>query len=171
MNPVEQLASPALENLHDIVLPEPVAWTPQTAGWWLLLTIAVLISGWAVWVGLRRRHRNAYRRAALSQLDGIEAALREPSTRAEALAQLPVLLKRTALSFCRREKVASLSGERWLAFLDASYGSDAFTTGPGRMLPRLAYASPASVAAIEQADLDDLVRLVRTWIRRHRVRV
>ncbi|NIM02312.1 MAG: DUF4381 family protein, partial [Acidobacteria bacterium] len=26
-----------MTDLHDIVLPEPVSWMPQTAGWWFVL--------------------------------------------------------------------------------------------------------------------------------------
>ncbi len=159
---------PSLEGLHDVVLPEPVAWTPQTAGWWVLLGITVLLLGWGAMRAARRRRADRYRRRALARLARIETALADPDTRSGAAVQLPVLVKRAALARWPREQVASLSSEAWLAFLDASLGSRAFTTGPGRLLPRLAYAAPSGGEAISAEELGELVRLIRRWIREHR---
>jgi hypothetical protein len=71
------------------------------------------------------------------------------------------LVKRVALAAFPRERVASLSGQEWLAFLDATGRTDAFTHGPGRTLesgyePGRHRASPQLFAA------------VRHWIKRHR---
>ena len=76
-----------------------------------------------------------------------------------------------ARSTTYRIDVAGLNGEPWLQFLDESYRGRDFTEGPGRLLPTLAYASFANVERIADEELDGLVRLVRQWIRRHRVRV
>ena len=67
--------------------------------------------------------------------------------------------------------MAPLNGEPWLQFLDRTYGSPGFTEGPGRLLPTLAYATPAATSALPAKELQALVELVRRWIRRHRVRV
>ena len=61
----------------------------------------------------------------------------------QSVGRLPRLVKQTALAFRPRTEVAALSGEPWLQFLDASYGEKGFTEGPGRLLPKLAYASLA----------------------------
>jgi hypothetical protein len=164
-------------NLHDIVLPEPVSWMPQTGGWLALLAIVLVVVAWAAWAGLRRRHANRYRRQALERLDRIEQALADPQARAAALTELPVLLKQTALACRPRSEVASLTGDPWLRFLDASYGGSGFTDGPGRLLPVLAYqARPgrgveeSEPLGVEEASeqIPDLLHLVRHWILRHR---
>ena len=164
---------PAPPNLHDIVLPEPVSWMPQTAGWWALLAVAVVALAWATLAGLRRRRANRYRRVALARLDRIEQALADPNARATALTELPVLLKRTALACQPRSEVACLTGDPWLRFLDASYGGNGFTEGPGRLLPVLAYEAPGP--GVEEGpdaravpdQIPDLLRLIRHWILRH----
>jgi hypothetical protein len=162
-----------LDRLHDIVLPEPVSWTPQTVGWLILLALVLVGVVWLVIV-MRRRHRaNLYRRLALAELSEIESVMRETGGDAGGVtgtvARLPVLVKKTVLACHPRSAVASLNGEKWLRFLDESYGGNGFTKGPGRILPSLAYARKQGDAPPEA--MKELISLIRHWIRRHHVRV
>jgi hypothetical protein len=146
-----------VHGLHDIVLPEAVSYVPQTAVWYALFSSVLALLAWGGIVWVRHERRNRYRKRALDRLADIEAR--------GAFAELPVLVKQTALSFAPRAEVASLSGDEWLRFLDATYRGDAFTRGPGRRLPVLAYGRPHTV------DVGELLTLVRRWIRKHHVRV
>ncbi len=143
-------------DLHDIVLPEPVSRMPQTSAWWVLLGLLLVVLGCAVYVFVRRWRANRYRRQALARLDDLEDAV-----------AIPVLVKQTALAAWPRSEIASLSGDPWLRFLDASYGGNGFTEGPGRLLPTLAYEA----RALDPEEQRALVGVVRDWIRGHRVRV
>ena len=149
----------ALENLHEIPLPEPVSYAPETIGWYLLAALLGALALWAAARWFRSWRVNRYRRAALKELAAME--------RAGEFAELPVLLKRTALSFAPREQVAGLSGERWLEFLDRRRGTDTFTRGAGRLLPRLAYG----VEPLSAAETRELAGAVRDWIRGHDARL
>jgi hypothetical protein len=159
-----------LDGLHDIAVPDPVPWTPQTVGWAVLLVVLLFLAIGIVTTMVRRRRANRYRRLALARLGAIEAALARSEDRGQALAELPVLVKRTMLSVYPRAKVASLSGEPWLRFLDDTTDGTPFTTGPGRHLVTLSQDTPATVDRIPADDIDDLTRLVRRWIGGHRVR-
>jgi hypothetical protein len=158
-------------ELNDIVLPDPVSWIPQTPGSWAVMAVLVLAVLWVLIALLRRRRANWYRREALSRLRMLELEVAAERSNAAELAAIPVLVKETALAAAPRPDVAALSGEAWLQFLDATYGDRGFTTGPGRLLPVLAYGTPAEVRGVDPAQVDALFDLVRTWIRRHRVRV
>jgi len=158
-----------LEGLHAIVLPAPVSWLPQTIGWYAVLT---LLLGLGTWIGyrIRRRHRaNRYRGLALVRLDEIERLL-ATGDRVAALAELPELVKRTALEAYPRAQVASLSGDEWLSFLDRSYDGTSFTDGPGRLLPKLAYDPPAETGRPDSDEIRGLTNLLRRWIRHHESR-
>ena len=144
---------PALDGLREIRLPEPVSYAPQTVGWWVVLAVLLAVLGYVAWRLWRRYQRNAYRRLALARLEGL------------APSQFPALLKRAALDAYPRDDVAELSGDPWLAFLDRSYGGSGFTSGPGRVLPALAYAD----TTLDESQRNELTGLVRTWIQRHRV--
>ena len=157
-----------LAGLKELALPEPISYVPQTAGWYVLLVVlaislAVLLRRW------RRQYlANRYRREALYHLDVITSQLDDAAQRPAALVALPALVKRTAISFTPREDVAQLSGDAWLGFLDSTYRGTAFTTGPGRLLPVLAYRPSAALASVPDRQVSELVELLRQWIRRHR---
>ena len=156
-----------LEGLHEILLPDPIRYMPQTIGW-LILGIVLLII--VAWWGYRRYHFwlvNRYRGIALKHLQGIERQLHDATDRIAALTELPVLVKQTALQCYPREKIAELTGDRWLGFLNTSYGGTAFTDGVGKLLPTLAYQSPTALQQIPEGTVNELIALIKTWIQKH----
>ena len=155
----EGFGNPWMSNLEEIVPPEPVPFTPETIGWYLLAGILVLALLWIAWRMLRRRRANAYRRVALSELATLESGSPRP---------LPELLKRVALAAYPRRRVAELTGEAWLGFLDGTLATTDFTRGVGRWLPRLAY-EPDSTSALSDTEKKELFALARRWVRGHRV--
>ena len=150
-------------GLIDIPLPQEVSLLPQT---WAsriavgLLLVAVIAAVWSI---LRHLFLNKYRREALAELKGIERAAGD--VRPDALAQLTVLVKRTALAAFPREQVASLAGPAWLSFLDRTYGGDEFSHGIGQLLA----SAPYQRTQPSEAQLGSLVGLVNRWIRGHHV--
>jgi len=159
-----------LEKLHEIFLPEPVSWMPQTIGWYVVFGLILFVAGWWVYRRIRRFRKNRYRRLALAELAFIERELQRPEKRAKALAEISVLLKGTALSAFPRSEVAALSGERWLSFLDKTMGGRDFTEGEGRLLPELAYAPVQRITQLSDERIGNLLQLVRRWIKRHAIR-
>ena len=157
----------ALAGLHDVVAPAPVSWTPQTVGWAVLAAaVVVLLAVWG-WRAWKRAQANRYRKVALAEIDRVEVALREdPSKGRVALGAVNEILKRTALTAWPRAEVASLAGEDWLAFLDATAEGRDFGEGPGRVLADRVYA-PAGLPADEK-ERRALLEAVRRWIRHHR---
>jgi Domain of unknown function (DUF4381) len=144
-----------LDKLHDFYRPAPPAWTPQTVGWYVVFAIVGLLILWMIVRSVRRWLRNRYRREALREL-----ALLQPD-------QFTTLLKRTALTAWPREKVASLSGDRWLQFLSESSNSDEFHREPGNRIEEIALRSET----LSSHDGQELRRIAAEWIRRHRVQV
>ena len=94
--------------LADIHLQSAPNFWPLPWGWWLviLITLSVVIAG-SIWLYRRHQQRLALREAKrqLKHIDNLSA--------------LNTLLKRAALSYFPRETVAGLTGQAWLAFLDA----------------------------------------------------
>lgn len=150
----------SLDRLHDIVAPVPVPWWPPAPGWHVVGGLALVLLGAGVWAAVSRWNRNRYRRDALKELDRIT---RDP--RGPALAEIAELVKRTALAAFPRDKVASLTGEAWLAFLDATGGTATFTRGAGQVLRDAAYRRNAALAPDELSELADAIG---HWIRHHR---
>jgi len=150
-----------LSNLREIPLPDPFAYTPQTAGWYILLALVVLIVVFLIMRWRRSTLRDRYRSEALQLITEIELGGRP-------LSDLPALIKRASLAFTPREKIAELSGMPWLRFLDSTLGNTEFSTGPGKLLLTLSYETPESVEEkLTSEQRLQLLSLTRRWIRRH----
>jgi hypothetical protein len=141
----------SLENLHDIVVPDPVSWWPPATGWWVLLA-AVLVAVTLVALRIyRSRRANAYRRAALRELETVGSP-----------AQLLALLKRVALVTYPREMIASLSGAAWLEFLEHEV-PNCFGGRTGDLLLRVDYENVRPTTE----EFAQLKFSARAWIEEH----
>ena len=164
-----------LTGIQEITLPEPISYVPHTIGWKILLVVIVIAA--LVFGYNRYRHwqANRYRTFALQRLAEIEQAVQVPETRLRSgamplglsLADLPVLVKQTALQAFPRDEIAQLSGERWLEFLDRSCDTQEFTQGVGQLLPQLAYQSASALANLPEQRISNLIDLIRQWIKNH----
>lgn len=166
--PIHVTSPDALAGLADIAVPGPVSWFPHTWGWWVIAGIlfaaaSVLAIRWA-----RRYLANRYRREALVQCTALEATLDREDARAEALAALAVLLKRTALSAWPRAEVAALSGPAWIAFLRQQGGRARIDEPLEHLLHDTEYR-PGSLATFSRQDAHACAQAVRDWIESHRV--
>ena len=168
------MADPAsLQNLNDIIEPAGVSFWPPTPGVWLVVALVVLwVVVGVVLMGFRWR-RNAYRRAGMRALRRIRLEIhapdRKPDRKMTALRHLSALLKRVALTAFPREAVAALSGDRWIAFLDASMDGGRFASPAGQLLADIAYRPSTMAGEIPDRELEKLFNLAGQWIRRHRL--
>lgn len=158
MNELDGLDLPQLlDRMHGLAEPAPVAWLPQTAGWWIAfgwLLGVLLLAGWR-WALHRRRNR--YRRAAITELRTIETAAELPP--AESAQRIAALLKRTALAAYPRRDVASLYGCAWAQFLTETTNGDRQIAAAAQMLAAAAYSPDADGTRISKP--------ARRWIRLH----
>lgn len=140
----------SLDRLHDLVLPPDVPWWPPAPGWYVVLALFTLMSI-AIAIRLVSRYRaNAYRRAALRELESLE----DPAAIAE-------LLRRTALAIAPRSVIAQRSGTAWLDWLAAQY-PEAMPDTVRTQLTAGVYGRPAA-----SHELNPLRDYAARWIARH----
>ncbi|KTC99835.1 DUF4381 domain-containing protein [Legionella erythra] len=151
-----------LAQLRDIHLPAPVGWWPLAPGWYLLAAIALL--GFLLLTGVVYRYytngrakRQALKLLAVYQQD----YLREGDSQA-ASAKVSELLRRVALVYFPREKVASLQGEEWLAFLNQT-GKNINFNAVRECLLELPYQREAEV------NVKPLLARAKAWIQQRGV--
>lgn len=144
---------PSIEQLQELDLPAPVSYWPQTWGWGVLLGAVVL--GVLILAGRRwlRWRRDAYRREALARLNVLQD-----------MRELPELLKRVALSMPlgaeERQRVPTLSGVEWQAFLQRHAGAPV-ADDLSQRLAELAYGTaPAD---------EHLLAQCKAWVEHHHV--
>jgi len=111
-------ATDPLAQLHDIILPEPISTLPIAIGWWILLFLSISLIIGAVWYYRQQRQRNAGKRAALKLLDQISHQYKQQTDPKHLLNALSQLLRRTAIAYFPKNKVAGLTGKAWLNFLN-----------------------------------------------------
>lgn len=144
-------------GLKELPLPEPVSWFAWTPGTLLLAGLLLAGLGFLGWRRWRAWQRNRYRRVALAELSAME----------DSLAELPTVLRRTALTAFPRVEVASLRGTEWVAWLNERGAR--FEDGDATWLDRLPYdPDPLDLSP------DVARRLLSTssaWVREHRARV
>ena len=157
----EQFGNDWLSNADEIVLPEALHFAPQTPGWWwlaLLLGVVVLCVGYAQW---QRYQKTRYVREALKQLEILRRRLGQGE--AEALAGVPELMKRVALSHWPRTELVPLDGHEWMSFWQHTS-----TQNPPEILVSVAYLDSHALASIAPNERLSLLAWVEQWIRQHR---
>jgi len=156
----EEFGNPWMTNLVQPAAPEAVPWWPPAPGWYVLGAVILVGLAWLGWAVFRRWRANAYRREALQLVGTI--------VETGAAAELPEVLKRTALSAYPRADVASLSGDAWLGVLDGTLGTTDFTRGGGRPLADLGFW-PDGLSSLSEGEKQELLGLARRWIKGHRM--
>lgn len=110
----ENLNNLLQQQLRDVHLPEHVSWWPLAVGWWLVIALVIL----GTIVGLvylaRKRQRNHYRKAALTELQACFTTWLEDQNIGAYLQTANAILKRCVLQFDNHSSAAAQSGLQWL---------------------------------------------------------
>jgi len=151
----------ALSGLRDVHLPDAVTLWPPAPGWWLILG-GMLALALGVHLHLRARRRNL-KRAAVRELDGIEASFRSSGDVARLALSLATLLRRVAIARFPRRDVASLHGRDWSRFLVRTSGDRGLKVEMVHDLSLAVYAGPS--AETEASHVEAWTTAARNWIR------
>lgn len=148
-------------DIGTLLEPEAIAFSFDTVGWkvlgLLLITIMLFfIIKWAI-----KYHKNAYRRAALSILDQINAQFTNDKE-AAGLNDTLILLKQVAITTFGRAKIADLRGSDWLKFLESK----------GKNTPFMKYEVTISNCLYTNKTVDvaaslEIIALSKRWIITH----
>lgn len=159
MAPSAEAIQALLSQLRDIHLPTAVGWWPLAWGWWLLLVLLLLLA--SLFIGLYwRRKLLAEKPAALALLELQSLARRYNAGEGAALvvSELSVLLRRVALSYFPRARVASMTGDVWLKWMDDCVGEPLFCSADHAALISAPYQAQTDT------DVHALLQASRRWL-------
>ena len=156
----------SLQNLNDIALPESVAWWPLAGGWYFIIGMVLIILTWSVYRWIKRWTNNRYRRTALNHLRVLTKDIHDPDKRASGLRQLPILLKRTALSVYPRRQLASLTGKDWHDFLNSKVSTPSFDSTASALLDEVSYTI-GDLDSVDNQASDALLEACKDWLKHH----
>lgn len=141
-----------LLNLRDIQPPlEPAWWHLSSVT--ISLIVLVLAGTVFVWWVYKRHRANWIVDHAGTELERIVANHKKTGDEREFALDLAHWLKRVALIAFPDRQLESLSGGRWLEFLDQSMGAARFTRGCGRIFGGAVYRGHVSIDASEAAGI------------------
>jgi cbb3-type cytochrome oxidase subunit 3 len=155
--------SQPLQNLRDIHLPEPVGFWPLAPGWYILAVVLLLLAIGVAYLVYRRHRRGRAKRQALLLLLEYERQYAAGSEASVISAQVSKLLRRVALVYYPRARVAGLNGLPWIRFLNETSNKINFNEISGLILD-LPYQNKPS-----GTDLKPLFSNAKTWIKQRGV--
>lgn len=148
----------SLINLKDIHLPPDVSIWPPAPGWWILAVVLLLILVFfGTWIR-RSFARKKPKTEAIRLLNNLQDRQNNTDDTQVIFRDLSQLLRRSALTFCKEENVASLHGAAWLEFLDRTGKTTKFTQGEGHVFGMEVYKQNPEI------EIDVLFPLVKKWI-------
>ena len=142
--------------LRDIHLPVPPGWWPLAPGWWLLLGFLIVAMVAGTWLRRALKYKSVKK---LAQREFAGLRQNQQLSDQEKLRQVSILLRRISISAFPRIDSASLTGIRWLEFLDQALDEKPFSQGPGKVLLDGPYRPAA------QIDLNPVFDACERWIK------
>lgn len=154
MNPEELLKQ--LRGIHE---PAPPSWWPLGIGWWLSLTLLLLIVVAAIYTTRWRIRSTACRRMARLQLKKLVADYEHHQRKGDLARNLAELIKRVLLARNNRSDVASLTQSRLIELLAIDNNRFAVSHELRQFLETSVYQ--------KEADFDEtaLINEIRAWIK------
>ena len=122
------MVDPTLQQLRDIHLPPPISGWPWAPGWWILMGVIVITIACLGYFLRRRFLQNKAKNAALAALWLCRRAYEVDHDGTKASADISILLKRVALAYFPRDRVAYLQGDAWVNFLTETGKKTNFAT-------------------------------------------
>lgn len=136
--------------------PEPVGWWPLAPGWWILLTLVLLASGFGLYQLWRYYQRGAVLREARSSLRKLAQMTGDPQ---RCACEVNTLQRRLCLAFAPRRDAAGLTGPAWADLLNGLTRDNSAPLDPD--LLRLAYQP-----TISEDQIAALVAQTTRWLDR-----
>lgn len=142
--------------LRDIQVPEAISSWPPAIGWWILAVLVPLCLYLTY-----RLYKRLTRKTALTEAKKYLQELREDKkmTKRQKVVAISGLMRRIAVTLYPRVRVASLTGDKWLNFLDESIPNRGFNSDTGWLLTKGLYGKKDDSYYIAP-----LINLCETWL-------
>ncbi|MEZ8696139.1 DUF4381 domain-containing protein [Vibrio lentus] len=146
-------------DLSPIITPDAPTWWPLAWGWWVVFITATALIALVFFI-VKRRQKNQYaKNEALACFRNSQSS----NTLSPSAAQ--DIVRQAALSYFPRKKVAGLSGDDWLAFLDAQLAKPLFSAKQSQWQQAL-YQDTALMSDEQKKAQQQLVNDCETWLRK-----
>ena len=146
-------------DLSPVIAPDAPTWWPLAWGWWAVIVTAIILIALVFFIVKRRKNNQQAKQEALSYFSNSQS----PDGLSPSEAQ--DMVRQAALSYFPREKIAGLSGDDWLKFLDAQLAKPLFVAKQPQWQQAL-YQDAALMNDNQKKAQQQLVDDCETWLRK-----
>jgi len=152
-----KLPEQTTDSLRDIHLPDAISWWPPAIGWWILL--ALIIAAFVFVPKLYRRMTyTPLNKVANITFQNIVTEYKKNNNESIFVIETSQFLRQTAMSYCGRDKVAQLTGDKWVQALNGITEQDYFSDEIKQTLVNAPYQKTISI------DAEQLINTVQNWL-------
>jgi len=143
--------------LKDIHIPDAIIWWPPAIGWWLMALLVILLIAGGIWLV-----KHLTRKTAIKTAKKLLLSIKQNTEidNQQKLVELSKLIRRVAVSNLPRSRVAGLTGQDWLLFLDSSVKGAPFSEGIGQLLANAPYRNTSP----SDGEISQLLSLCQDWL-------
>ncbi|MEZ9660576.1 DUF4381 domain-containing protein [Vibrio sp. 10N.261.52.F3] len=146
-------------DLSPVIAPDAPTWWPLAWGWWAVTITAITLIALVFFIVKRRKNNQQAKQEALSYFSNSQS----PDDLSPSKAQ--DIVRQAALSYFPREKIAGLSGDDWLTFLDTQLAKPLFVAKQSQWQQAL-YQDAALMNDDQKKAQQQLVNDCETWLRK-----
>ncbi|TKF79413.1 DUF4381 domain-containing protein [Vibrio kanaloae] len=145
-------------DLSPVIAPDAPTWWPLAWGWWAVIITAISLIALVFFILKRRKNNQQAKQEALSYFSNSQSQDGLSPSKAQDI------VRQAALSYFPREKIAGLSGDDWLKFLDAQLAKPLFVAKQSRQ--QALYQDVALMNDEQKKAQQQLVNDCETWLRK-----
>ncbi|MEZ9763507.1 DUF4381 domain-containing protein [Vibrio splendidus] len=146
-------------DLSPVIAPDAPTWWPLAWGWWAVIITGIVLIALVFFIIKRRQKNQRAKNEALACFRNSQPS----NTLSPNAAQ--DIVRQAALSYFPRDKVAGLSGDDWLTFLDAQLAKPLFAAKQSQWQQAL-YQDTALMSDEQKKAQQQLVNDCETWLRK-----
>ncbi|MEZ9514202.1 DUF4381 domain-containing protein [Vibrio splendidus] len=146
-------------DLSPVIAPDAPTWWPLAWGWWAVIIAGIVLIALVFFIIKRRQKNQRAKNEALTCFRNSQ-----PSNALSPSAAQDIV-RQAALSYFPRDKVAGLSGDDWLTFLDAQLAKPLFVAKQSQWQQAL-YQDSALMNDEQKKAQQQLVNDCETWLRK-----
>ncbi|MBE8577679.1 DUF4381 domain-containing protein [Vibrio sp. OPT18] len=146
-------------DLSPVIAPNAPTWWPLAWGWWAVIITAITLISLVFFIVKRRKNNQKAKQEALSYFSNSQSQDGLSPSKAQDI------VRQAALSYFPREKIAGLSGDDWLTFLDAQLAKPLFVAKHPQWQQAL-YQDAALMNDDQKKAQQQLVNDCETWLRK-----
>jgi len=150
-----------LAKLKDIHEPQDAIPIFPLAPIWYILIVIVIISIIALIIFLIYRKKTYLKRSAIQKLNNISSEINSNDTsELKAINRIAILIRKLALMKFKDEKLAAITDQKWLEFLDRNLEKQYFQSETGNLLISANYQKEIP----KNADVQHLIDICKIWV-------